>query len=91
MNKKMTDIFALFESNEDAVKDLQGAKTADEVSDILKRYGLEVSSEEFLGLAKELTSDEMSEDMLDLVAGGGFWKSAYKAVRDFCAGFLAAM
>ena len=90
MVEKITQIMRLFEENEQAEAALKSAQTKEEAVAILGQYGIAITVEEFIQIGRELTSDELSEDMLALVAGGGFLKKAWNAVKDFFHGFLDA-
>lgn len=89
MQEKITQIVQLFAENEKAEAELKKAKTVDDAVALLAQYGVEMTVEEFIKIGKEITSDELSEEMLMLVAGGS-WKGFWRGVRDFFQGFLDA-
>lgn len=90
MFEKVNQIARLFEENKEAEAALKNAKTVDEAVAILGQYGINVTAEEFVQIGKELTSDELSEEMLALVSGGGWGRKVWGAVKDFFHGFLDA-
>ena len=90
MFDKVSQFVQLFAENEDAAKALNSAKTKEEAVSILGQYGVDITVEEFVRIGKEITSDELSEDMLMLVSGGGWWGSFWGGVKDFFQGFLDA-
>ena len=90
MDSKLMEIMKLFSENEQAESLLKQAKTKEEAVALLNELGVSITVEEFVQIGKEIMSDELSEDMLTLVAGGGFWGSVWKGVKDFFHGFLDA-
>ena len=90
MVEKISQIMRLFEENEQAKEALKSAATKEDAVVILAQYGVEITVEEFTQIGKEITSDELSEEMLMLVSGGGVLKNAWNAVKDFFHGFLDA-
>ena len=89
MENKINQIVQLFAENDQAEAALSQAKTVDEAVALLVQYGVDITVEEFVKIGKEITSDELSEEMLMLVAGGS-WKGFWKGVKDFFQGFLDA-
>lgn len=87
MNNKINQIVKLFDEHEELLK---SAATKEEAVAIMNQLGVEISVEEFVAIGKEITADELSEEMLMLVSGGGFLKKVWNAVRDFFHGFLDA-
>ena len=81
MDNKLVQIARLFE-NEEAEKLLKSAKTKEEAVAILAQFGVNVTVEEFVQIGKEVISDELSEDVLELVAGGS-WRGFWNGVKDF--------
>lgn len=59
--------------NEEMLAKLQKAKTVEEIIDIAKEYGKEVTVEKAQELLNQLggTEGELSDDALEAVAGGG--------------------
>ena len=55
--------------NEEFMAGAENITSAQEAADYLASYGVEVSADELMGA----TEDELSEDMLDGVAGGGWF------------------
>ena len=91
MNNKFEMIMKLFSENEKAGEILKEAKSVEEAVDLLAQMGVEITVEEFKEMGKQLESDELSEDMLEFVAGGkGAGKKVWKAVKDFFHGFFDA-
>lgn len=78
---KITEIYNLFQSNEEAAKRLSTITDPNEACKVLAEYGIEVSIEELAEIVTSMHSDEIPVELLDLVAGGG------KAARDFFRGF----
>lgn len=89
MNNKITQIMQLFAENDQAETILKEAKTKEEAVELLKQLGVDITVDEFVQIGKEITSDELSEDMLSLVSGGS-WRGFWKGVRDFFQGFMDA-
>ena len=88
MNNKINQIVKLFEEHEELLK---SAATKEEAVAIMNQLGVEITVEEFVAIGKEITADELSEEMLMLVSGGGNpFKKVWKAVKDFFQGFLDA-
>ena len=73
---KIKEIEALLNSNDEAAEKIAGSESLDDVVAILAEYGIETTNEEFVEFAKQFSNGELSEDILELVAGGG-------KVRDF--------
>lgn len=91
MMNKITAIVNLFAENEQAEAALKNAKSMEEAVALLAQYGIEMTEEEFLEAAREMSADELSEDMLLMVAGGASgWQKFWRGVRDFFQGFLDA-
>lgn len=90
MFDKVSQITKLFAENDAAAEALKAAQTKEEAIDIFAQYGIELTVEEFEQIGKEVTSDELSEEMLMMVAGGGWLKKAWNGVVDFFHGFLDA-
>ena len=89
MKERIAKIGQLFLDNEQAKEALKEAKTPEEAVEVFKQYGIEMTKEEFIEIGKGITSDELSEEMLVLVAGGS-WKGFWRGVKDFFQGFLDA-
>lgn len=90
MFEKMNQIVKLFDENSEAEAALKSAQTKEDAVALLNRYGVEISVEEFVEMGKEVASNELSEEMLMLVAGGGWARKAWGAFKDFFQGFLDA-
>jgi len=86
---KLDQIVQLFAENPEAQEALNGAKTKEEAVAMLCQYGVDITVEEFVEIGKKITSDELTEDMLEYVAGGS-WASFWRGVRDFFKGFADA-
>lgn len=91
MFDKISEIVRLFAENEQAKEALNAAKSPEEAIAIFAQYGIEITIEEFKQIAHEITSDELSEEMLMMVSGGGWWGKFWGGVKDFFQGFLDAM
>ena len=89
MDSKLAQIARLFGENEQAEALLKSAKTKEEAVKLLGQFGVNVTVEEFVQIGKEVLSDELSEDVLELVAGGS-WSGFWNGVKDFFRGFLDA-
>jgi len=89
MESKLMQIVQVFSDNENAEETLRGAKTPEEAVALLGQFGVDISVDEFIQIAKEVSGEELSEDMLTLVAGGS-WKGFWKGVKDFFKGFADA-
>ena len=89
MESKLAQIAQLFAENEQAEALLKSAKTKEEAVAILAQFGVDVTVEEFTQIGKEVLSDELSEDVLELVAGGS-WSGFWNGVKDFFKGFADA-
>lgn len=84
MADKLTQVARLFAENEQAEALLKDAKTKEDALSILSRFGINITPEELTRIGQEVLSDELSEDMLELVAGGGVnWSRVWRNVRDF--------
>ena len=89
MDNKLVQIARLFAENEQAEALLKGAKTKEEAIAIFAQFGVNMTLEEFIQIGHEVLNDELSEDVLELVAGGS-WASFWGGVKDFFHGFLDA-
>lgn len=66
-----TDVMKNLIANETAREELQKAQSPEELSEALKKYGIECSAEELNDAITSMQSNgELSEDALDSVAGG---------------------
>ena len=79
--------------NEEMLEKLQNAGSAEEIITIAKEYDLEVTAERAQELLDRLRTSEgeLSDDLLETVAGGGWKKEGLwdAIVRDFGAGVKA--
>ena len=89
MTEKISKIVQLFAENPEAEKALKAATTIEDAVALLCQYGVETTVEEFKQMGREITSDELSEELLMMVSGGS-WKGFWIGVRDFFQGFLDA-
>jgi len=89
MVDKIEQIGRLLEENDEVASLLKASKSIDDAVEILKKQGIEVTKEEFIQMGKMITSEELSEDMLEMVSGGS-WKGFWKGVKSFFQGFLDA-
>lgn len=90
MESKLVQIARLFGENKDAEALLKDAKTKEEAVKLLAQFGVNITVEEFVQIGKEVLSDELSEDVLELVAGGS-WAGFWGGVKDFFWGVLDAL
>ena len=90
MFEKTSQIARLFEENKEAAEALKNANTKEEAVALLCRYGVDITVEEFVQIGREVTSDELSEEMLMLVSGGGWLGKAWNTVTAIFHGFLDA-
>lgn len=68
-------------ADEAFVKDLFKLETAEEVQAALKEKSVELTEEELLTICSFFTKakgGELSDEMLEQVAGGGFWSSLWE-------------
>jgi len=71
---KFKEIAQLVESNPEAKEALTGLTSVEKAVSILNQYGVQISQEEFIGYVKAMHADEIPEELLESVAGGGkFW------------------
>lgn len=79
--EKFGAIVKLLETNLDAKEALTGLTSISEAVAILNQYGVQVTEEEFVEYVKVMHADEIPEELLEYVVGGGkFW--------DFVQGFF---
>lgn len=79
--EKLNAIIKLVEGNPEAKEALDGLNNIDEAVSVLNRYGVEITAEEFAECVQAMHSDEIPEELLEYVAGGG-------KVRDWFQGFM---
>lgn len=78
--EKFGAIVKLLETNSEAKEALTGLTSISEAVAILAQYGVQITEEEFAEYVKAMHSEEIPEELLEYVAGGGkFW--------DFVQGF----
>lgn len=70
MKEKLEQIAKLLESSEETAAALNKAGTAAQAAEILCRNGVQITEAELRDIAAAMTSDELGEDTLELVAGG---------------------
>lgn len=87
MDNKLIQVARVFAENEQAEALLKSAKTKEEAVAILAQFGVNVTVDEFVQIGTEVISDELSEDVLELVAGGS-WKGFWQGFVDFWHGLL---
>lgn len=79
--EKFEAIIKLLETNPEAKDALSGLTSIPEAVAILSQYGVQITEEEFVEYVKAMHSDEIPEELLQFVVGGGkFW--------DFIQGFF---
>ena len=72
--EKFAAIAHLVEHNPEAKEALTGLSSVDEAIAVLNQYGVEITAEEFAAYVQAMHSDEIPEELLEFVAGGGkFW------------------
>ena len=72
--EKFVAIANLAESNPEAKNALTGLTSIPEAVAILAQYGVQISEEEFAEYVQAMHADEIPEELLEYVAGGGkFW------------------
>lgn len=79
-NEMIKSIYTLMQQNEEVASKLAGIKSATEAISILAENGITVTEEELKEMVTTLKGEEIPEELLDLVAGGG-------KVKDFFWGF----
>lgn len=76
MEDKLAQLLTKIEADQDLGEKLLSLETADEVQSLLKKEGLDLTLEELSELKdflfKVLENDELSDEILDDVAGGSF-------------------
>lgn len=88
---KFESIVNLVESNPEAKEALTGLTSIDEAVSILGQYGVQITIEEFAEYVKAMHSDEIPEELLEYVAGGGkfgdwvqgFFDGFYDSTKSF--------
>jgi len=71
---KFMEIAKLVESNPAAKEALTGLTSVEKAVSVLNDYGVQISQEEFIEYVKAMHADEIPEELLETVAGGGkFW------------------
>ncbi len=79
--EKFGAIVKLLETNPEAKEAVTGLKSIEEVVVVLGQFGVQISVEEFAEYVKAMHADEIPEELLEYVVGGGkFW--------DFVQGFF---
>ena len=79
--EKFGAIVKILETNDEARNALTGLTSVEEAVSILGQYGVQITVEEFAEYVKAMHADEIPEELLEYVAGGGkFW--------DFVQGFF---
>lgn len=72
--EKLAEIAKLFGTNPEAKNVLTGINSIPEAVSVLSQYGVQITEEEFVEYVKAAHSDEIPEELLEYVAGGGkFW------------------
>lgn len=72
--EKFGAIVKLIETNPEAKEALTGLTSIDEAVAVLNRYDVQITAEEFAEYVQAMHSDEIPEEFLEYVAGGGkFW------------------
>lgn len=72
--EKFGAIVKLIETNPEAKEALNGLTSVDEAVAVLNRYDVQITVEEFVEYVQAMHSDEIPEELLEYVSGGGkFW------------------
>lgn len=72
--EKFGAIVKLIETNAEAKEALTGLTSVEEAVAILNQYNVQITAEEFAEYVKVMHSEEIPEELLEFVAGGGkFW------------------
>lgn len=85
--EKFGAIIKLFESNPDAKDALVGLTSIPEAISILDQYGVQITEEEFAEYVEAMHSEEIPEELLEYVVGGG---KLWDFVQGFFDGFYDA-
>ena len=70
--EKMKEIQALMANDEDAAEKLTNSKSREETVKVLSEYNIKLDDNDINELKQMLSSDEIPDELLELVAGGGF-------------------
>lgn len=82
--KKLAEVM----QNEAANERLENANGIEEIAAILKEYGVEVTAEELQEIVVKSSAGELTEDALDMVAGGNWLKKAWGHIKSAFNGLL---
>ena len=82
--KKLAEIM----KDEAANEKLENANGIEEVAAILNEYGVEVTAAELQEIVTKASGEELTEENLDMVAGGGWLSKAWGHVKSALNGFL---
>lgn len=85
MKEKFTQLLAKIETDQDLGEKLFSLETAEEVQSLLKEEGLDLTLEELSELKdfliKVVENDELSDEVLDGVAGGSLFNDLHKGYK----------
>lgn len=89
MNETTAKKIAQIMEDKTANEKLEQANGIQEVADILREYGADVSVEELKSIVFTSSEDELSAEDLELVVGGaGWWKKAWGHIKAALNGLL---
>ena len=82
--KKLAEIM----NDEAANEKLEQAAGIEEVAAILNEYGVELTAEELQEIVAKASGEELTEENLDMVAGGGWLKKTWGHIKSALNGLL---
>lgn len=88
MNKSSAEKLAEVLASDEAKEILSKAGSIAEIATILNGYGVEIDASEIAEILKNTPVGELSEDDLEIVAGGGFLKKVWGHIWDALNGLL---
>lgn len=80
--EKLEAIINLIEGNPEAKDALMGLTSVTDAVAVLNRYGIQITDEEFAEYVTAIHSDEIPEELLEYVAGGGAFRNWLKGFFD---------
>lgn len=88
MNEITMKKLAQIMQDEVANEKMENANGIEEIVAILNTYGVEVTEEELQQILASSTVGELTEESLDMVAGGGWMKKAWGHIKSALNGLL---
>lgn len=70
-DKKLLELAGAVLSNDDNTEKITEAKSISDIKNVFENSGFEITTEEVNRIGELISSDELSEEMLDTVNGGG--------------------